>query len=97
VQKFCSDASGEVSGKITSLENCSDATLVQKFCSNVSGENSGEIRYVLLRTLFCYNEAKAGFFLLLGSNFGILVRNVFAPFIQFFCYNEPFSAALVHL
>jgi hypothetical protein len=46
--------------------------------------------------VFCYNEAKAAFFLLHGSNFGILVLNVFALFIQFFCYNELFSAALVH-
>jgi hypothetical protein len=59
VQKICSDVSGEVSGKITSPEkNCYDASIVQKNCSDVSGE----IRSVLLRTIFCYNEAKAMLF-----------------------------------
>jgi hypothetical protein len=63
VQKNCSDVSGEVSGKITSPEKiCYDASIVQKKCTDVSGEVSGEIRSVLLRTIFCYNEAKAGLF-----------------------------------
>jgi hypothetical protein len=56
---------------------------------------------VLPQTVFCcigtFIEAKAGLYLLHGSNFGILVRNVFASFINFFCYNELFSAALVRL
>jgi hypothetical protein len=63
VQIFCSDVSGEVSGKITSPEKiCYDASIVQKNCSDVSGEVSGKICFVLLRTVFCYNEAKTGIF-----------------------------------
>jgi hypothetical protein len=82
VQNFCSDVSDEVSGKITSPEkNCSDAILVQKICSDVSSEVSGEIHSALLRTVFCYNKAKAGLFCFTEAIFRILVRNIFASFI----------------
>jgi hypothetical protein len=97
VQKICSDISCEISDKITSPEKI--ATMLQwhkKKCSDVSDEVSGKIRSILLRTFFATTKQKWGFFLLHGSNFEILVRNIFAPFIQFFCYDEPFSAALVH-
>jgi hypothetical protein len=87
VQKICSDVSCEISDKITSPEKkllqCFNST---KNCTDVSGEiHVGTVFFTSNRFLlhWCIYRSKSG--------------ACFASFIQFFCYNEPFSAALVRL
>jgi hypothetical protein len=86
---FCSDAtlvqkicSSKVSGKITSSEkNCYDALIVLKNALTSPMRSSARFTLFLLQTVFDTMKQKRGIFLLHGSNFGILVRNIFAPFI----------------
>jgi hypothetical protein len=95
VQKICSDVFGVVSGKIILLEFfCYDASIVKKNSPSPPARSSARSALFCFEPFFVTMKQKWSFFLFHGSNFGILVRNIFAPFIQFFCYNEPFFASM---
>jgi hypothetical protein len=72
---------------------------MQKNFSNISDEVSGEICSVLLRTVFCYNEAKAGLFAtwkqfwdFSAKHFCSIHTNYLLQLIIFYCINAFIKA-----